>query len=85
MITRIHSRICRITIPQFPNGSSPILYHIAPTWIGCISSYLQSQFTIAIVSKPTHELLDTYHPCTYMTIKVVDCCTQYIVEHLLAI
>ena len=56
-----------ITVPQFPNGSSSLFYHIAITGIRLVACQQESNIATPHTGKLTHHPVHTYHPTADMT------------------
>ena len=55
MIARIHLRISLVSIPEFPDGSSSVLCHIAPGRIGALGSQEISHIRETVVAQTAKE------------------------------
>ena len=85
MVTTVHPTIGGITVPQFPNGSSSLFYHIAITGISLVACQQESNIATPHTGKLTHHPVHTYHPTADMTFIPGDNACYYIFLHFFPI
>ena len=82
MVARVHRRIGRIAVPQFPDRRGALVDHITPTRIGTVRSDRVSQVALAVLGQAAHQELDSDQAGADMAVEFALGFFHDIFEHL---
>ena len=83
MIAGVHPWVGLIAIPEFPDGGSTILGHIAPGRILTVTCQSVSHIGKAIIRQTSHQPRDTYHTTGYTILIVETDVLNNLTDHIL--
>ena len=57
MVGRVHGRVCRVAVPEFPYSRSILGDHVSPARVVLVGGYAQRQILASVFGQAAHEVL----------------------------